>query len=452
MLPYLQHRVPIAFLYNNIESFFNFLYRAESASRPRPRYVPNRQYSKGDRGLLSLGNTKLVFTSAPIPHAGDVRDRLGFTGTEYAYPANPSPWLSLDVLQEPPLLDRLVAYAGPDRTIQLVAYATTPQFLQLVDRLRAECGLTVLLPESPLPGCEWVRDYVDTKAGFRSLASRWLTHAEQLLPEGFACETALKAAEAAHWFCRCGRACVVKSNGGESGIGHHLFVPEDEHAVAHILRAIDSDPYLAGDLLIVEEYIRSSNRLSPSLEVYVPPAGQGQPRITYLSNQLFLGRSDFYGLLISREQTESAWYPVLADAGLRMARQLQEMGYAGHFDLDTVVDDGDRVYLLELNSRRTAGTHVHEFAYHYFGPNYLDEVVLLSINKMKTGGISEFETLKAAIGDLLYPILGRRRGVIFAVTSILAANEFGCIIVAASAEEALSLHRQLCDRFQGRTH
>src|SRR5574341_1488642 len=182
MLPYLDKRIPIAFLYNNIESFFDFLNRAESKALPRRKYVPNRQYSKGDRGLLSLGDAKLVFTSAPIPHANYVRDYLGFAGTEYAHPANASPWLSLDVLQEAPLLRRLVEYAGPKQTIQLVAYATTPQFLQLVDRLRTDCGLTVLLPESPLPGCAWVRDYIDTKSGFRSLASRWLSNAEALLP------------------------------------------------------------------------------------------------------------------------------------------------------------------------------------------------------------------------------------------------------------------------------
>jgi hypothetical protein len=293
-----------------------------------------------------------------------------------------------------------------------------------------------------------VRDYVDTKAGFRSLASRWLPDAERLLPEGVACATALQAAQAAHWFCQRGNACVVKTDGGESGIGHHVFSPADRPTVAAILGTLQSDPYLSGDLLIVENYIESSRQLSPSLEVYVPPAGEGEPRITYLSNQLFLGLSDFYGLLINHELTESAWYPALAEAGLRIAHKLQAMGYAGHFDLDTVVDDDDRVYLLELNSRRTAGTHVHEFACHYFGPDYLDHIVLLSVNKMKTGTISEFPELQVAIRDLLYPIQGAQRGIIFAVTSILAANEFGCIIVAASTAEALVLHQQLCERFQ----
>jgi len=50
--------------------------------------------------------------------------------------------------------------------------------------------------------------------------------------------------------------------------------------------------------------------------------------------------------------------------------------------------------------------------------------------------------------DVLYPMAGQRRGVIFAVTSILAANEFGCIIVAESTGEALALHQQLRGRIQ----
>jgi hypothetical protein len=182
--------------------------------------------------------------------------------------------------------------------------------------------------------------------------------------------------------------------------------------------------------------------------VYVPPLGDGEPIITYLSNQLFLGFSDFYGLVINKALTQTPWYPVLAEKGLILARKLQEMGYAGHFDLDTVVDTNDRIWLIELNSRRTAGTHVHEFAYHCFGPDYDDKLVFLSINKTKTGSITTFEGLKAAMGDLLYPINGENRGVIFAVTSIIAANEFGCIIVAPTQDEVLALHQKLRERLK----
>ena len=104
MLPYLSKNIPIVFLYNNIESFFDFLNRPEVASLPRQAYIPNRQYSKGDRALLSLGDPKLVYVSAAVPHANDVCDFFHFPHTDYLFPANPSPWLSLDILQEPLLL------------------------------------------------------------------------------------------------------------------------------------------------------------------------------------------------------------------------------------------------------------------------------------------------------------------------------------------------------------
>ena len=66
------------------------------------------------------------------------------------------------------------------------------------------------------------------------------------------------------------------------------------------------------------------------------------------------------------------------------------MGYVGHFDLDTVVNDEGRVYLLEINPRRTGGTHVHEFADHVFGADYLDKVALLSNDTLSSGSITEF--------------------------------------------------------------
>jgi hypothetical protein len=446
MLPYLRADLPLVFIYNNIELFFEFLNRPEAHPLPGRVYVPNRQYSKGDRALLSLGDSKLTIVSAAVPHAGDLSGRLGFARTRYAYPANPSPWLCLDILQEPRLLEAIVDYAGPGRAVQLVPYATTPQFWQLVHKLRTDFGLTLHLPESPAESEQWLRDYIDSKAGFRALAARWLPNAQELLVEGIVCHSVERAAEAAHWFCRRGKDCIVKPDGGESGMGQHAFAAAGRLTLEAIFDELRRDPYLENDTLMVEEYIHSRDQLSPSLEVYVPLLGMAPPQITYLSNQLFLGLSDFFGLLISREQQAAAWYPPLAEAGLRLARELQALGYAGHFDIDTVVGDDGRVYLLELNSRRTAGTHVHEFAHHFFGADYAQQVALLSINKMKLTGITTFEALQQAVGDLQYPMGGAQRGVIYAVTSILPAGEFGCILVGRDTADVLQLHAALIAR------
>lgn len=431
---------PTIAVYNNVETFLGFLNRAEDRS-----VLESRQY-RGDRALFWLGDPKLVFVTAPIPHADYVRKQAGYPGTQVLSPVEPTPWLSLDILREAPLREAVLAYAGAGRTVQLIPYATTPEFLHLAGRLQDEYGLTVHLPETPAPEAVWLRDYVDTKAGFRMLASRWLPNADRLLPRGVVCRDVETASDAAVWFHGRQRACMVKADNGESGLGHTVLPLEPRLTLNQIQQQLQLNPYLRDNLIVVEEYVDAAHHLSPSLELFVPPLGQGEPRITYLSQQLFRGFGQFSGVLVSREMLAEPWYPALAESGLTLARHLQAEGYVGHFDIDAVVDDAQRVWLLEVNSRRTGGTYVHEFALHTFGPNYLDSVTLLSHTKLPSGAIVTIEELLATVGHLLYPMQGEKRGVVVAVTSALAAHEFGCIIVADTTAEALHLQDELLKR------
>lgn len=442
-MSYLEKDVPVVVVSNITETFFEFPNRAPDIGEGA-RLVYHAQ-CQGDRALLWLGDSKLVFVTFPVSHAEHQRRSLGYHGTGYAAPQNPSDSLCLDILREPPLIARLVGYAGAGRTVQIIPYATTPRFLRLVETLRTEHGLNVLLPESPAPSCMWLRDYLDTKAGFRLLVPRWLPDQARLL-QGAVCREVRQAAEVVNWFGGRGLPCIVKADGGMGSIGHQLFRPGDVSSADEALGRLQSNPFLSGDLLVVEEFVQSSRRLSPSLEFFVPPPGKGSPEITYLCNQLFVDMGNSF--LLDRELLDTRWYPPLAESGLLIANGLQQMGYAGHFDIDAVVDDEDRVFLLEVNARRTAGTHIHEFARFSFGPDYLDEVVLLGHGAMKSGAISSADELLEAIGDLLYPMGQARKGVVVTVTSTLTLGDFGCIIVARSGEEALALQQALMERVQ----
>jgi hypothetical protein len=442
MPPHLDKDVPVVVVSNITEAFFEFPNRAERAAE-RARLVHHAQ-CQGDRSLLWLGDPKLVFVTFPVAHAEYTRRHLGYQGTCYAAPAAPSPSLSLDILREPALVNRLVEYAGAGRSVQLIPYATTPQFLHLAKTLRTDYGLNVLLPESAGPDCLWLRDYIDTKAGFRILASRWLPNSAHLLLPGVVCRDFQQAAAAAHWFAGQRQPCILKSDNGMGGLGHHIVQPGDFSCREEIRRQLELNSFLHGDLIVVEKFVHSSRPASPSLEFFVPAAGAGGPKMTYLCDQLFVGMGNSF--LVSRELLDTQWYPVLAESGSLIATSLQEMGYVGHFDIDTVVDDDGRIFLLEVNARRTAGTHIHEFAQFLFGPDYLNDVVLLGHGAMKSGAIAECDELLQAIGDLLYPIQGTRRGVVVSVTSTLPLGDFGCIIVASSTNEALALQQALMER------
>lgn len=432
-------KVPTVVIYNNLETFYQFLNRTDDTS-----VMENRLY-RGDRALLWAGDPKLVFATSDVQHL-DYLKELGYKDTVCLAPENPSPWLSLDVLREEPLLKRLVEYAGTDRTIRMIPYATTMQFLQLAEVLRTDYNLTVHLPESPDPEHLWVRDYMDTKAGFRVMAQQWLRKTDACLPEGLICENITQAAQAAIWFQNSGRECIIKADKGEGSLGHFMLTKAKAYTLEALTAELHDIPLLRNDLLVVEEYIHSERNLSPSLEFRVPPKGQGEPHLTYPANQLFLESGAFDGVLISRELIAENWYAALLNSGLRLAQKLQESGYIGHFDLDAVVDDQDCVYLLETNMRRTGGTHTHDLAVSLFGEDYLNDVTLISHNKIQSGKIQDFETLLRVLDGLMYPINGDKAGIVITVTSAMARRQFGCTIIGEHADHAFELQKRLRER------
>jgi hypothetical protein len=249
------------------------------------------------------------------------------------------------------------------------------------------------------------------------------------------------------WFLERGLSCVVKADSGESGIGHAIFTP-DPARKEPVIQALQANPFLRDDLILVEQLIPSEKQLSPSLEFFVPPSGAGSPEVTYLSAQCFSNFGRFAGVMISRSLEQADWYPQLHRSGMRLAAALQDMGYVGHFDLDAVVDDHGRLYLLEINARRTGGTYVHEFACHTFGPDYLQRVALLSQNALPCAGIHQLEGLLERLSGLLFPDYGPGSGVVITVTSTLPNGEFGCILAAPDEAGLDRLNEILLARLQ----
>lgn len=441
----LHNTLPTVVISNFAEAHVDFLGRAADPAE-REDLINGESYH-GDRTLLWAGDPKLVFVSYPVAHAEWITGRLNFPGTRHLAPSQPTPYLSLDILREPALLQALVDYAGVERTVQILPYATTPEFLRLVAALREQHQLIILLPESPQPENLWVRDYVDTKSGFHLLAARWLADAENRLPLGIICHTPQQAARAAHWFCGRGETCVVKADTGESGIGFNIFSPCSV-SLEETIETLQHNPYLNTEPILVEQFIPAKQQLSPSPEVFVPPLGQGEPYIMYPTQQLLMNFGDFCGILVSGEQFAQPWYADLERCSLAIASGLQAMGYVGHFDLDCVVDDDGRLYPLEVNARRTGGTHVHDFATHCIGEDYLEKVALVSHEANDSGRITQAAELMEVLSDLLYPINGEQRGVVVTITTPLFKHRFGAIFVAPSVAEAQALQAKV----QARIH
>ena len=137
------------------------------------------------------------------------------------------------------------------------------------------------------------------------------------------------------------------------------------------------------------------------------------------------------------------------NAGLEIARKLQVMGYVGHFDVDCIVSDDNKLYLLEVNARRTGGTHVHEFAKHMFGDDYINQVSLISFEAASSGVITDPDRLIQVLDDYLYPMAGDGPlGVVVTITNALFKNRFGYVIVAPTEKQAIALQESLNERIR----
>ncbi len=434
--------IPTIVIGNIAETFVDFLERCDDPVT-REELI-NSEAFLCDRTLVWAGDPKLVIGSYPIAHQGFITEQLGFHGTTYYAPQIPTHYLCRDIANDPNLIAQILEYAGPKKRVQLIPYATTPEFLDLAELLREKYSLTVNTPESPDRDHLWIRDYIDTKAGFRQLVGTWLPEANRYLPMGVTCTTSRQAGLVVRWFNAKGKACLVKANTGENGIGIKIYQPGHILTLEEIVSQINADSYYSDDVIVVEECIVAQQQVSPSLEVFVPHLGAGEPEVTYLSKQLFLEFGDFCGIEVSKYLYEEPWYESLRKNGLIIANRLQEMGYAGHFDLDCIVDDNGQLYLLEINSRRTGGTHVHDLAYHIGGQAYIDKLSLLSFEAMSSETISNASELTDAVREFLYPLNGdQQTGLVITVTTTLQYHRFGCLTIAPTPQQALELQKRI---------
>jgi hypothetical protein len=428
-------------IFNHLEGYFDFLARSDADDT----LVFRKWADHGDRALFWLGDRKLVIVSRPITDADRICRHWGYQGTQVAAPEKPSCRLSLDILRENHLIQAVINQAGEDGVVELVPYVATKFFYQLVSELRACYGLEVRLPESPELENLWLRDDVDTKAGFRDLATRWLER-DDILPEGVVTPNVGQAGPAIKRFLSLGYGCVIKSNQGVNGMGNLIIQANNDLKNDDIDQLLKENNYFQDEKVVVERYIPSPDNIFPSLEIFVPRDLHEPPSITYLSQQLFDGNGYFEGVWIGRELLEKLWYPELAHAGVQMGKQLQSSGYVGYFDLDAIIDEAGKLYLLEINARRTGGTHVHEFAYEQIGRLYLECVDLLNYSHIPCETSTEFYELELQLGDLFFPINGEQRGVVISSTSKLIEGSIGCIFIGASYADAQDIELRVRQR------
>jgi hypothetical protein len=81
---------------------------------------------------------------------------------------------------------------------------------------------------------------------------------------------------------------------------------------------------------------------------------------------------------------------------LRLARLAQSIGYSGHFDCDAILTREGELIFNEFNGRAGGATHMDVLCRRLLGTDYLDEVVLLTRNAVRSPA---FHKLMLALDD-----------------------------------------------------
>jgi len=176
-------------------------------------------HALSDRFIASSGDNSILITPFPLDkqYFKDIATLLG-----YKYIANLSPKKTngstcLAILKDKKLLKKVIDLIRKNPRISLIAYAATPQFVELVSYLKSK-SLIFETPEMPVKESRWTSLFFDSKAGFRQSVP-YLGKEFPPMPMGFVCRKRSDIIGWARYFMKKSGGFVLKTDHGLAGAG-----------------------------------------------------------------------------------------------------------------------------------------------------------------------------------------------------------------------------------------
>lgn len=284
---------------------------------------------------------------------------------------------------------------------------------------------------------------IDLKNGFRRLCREFLQNSPIRIPRGFSCDTPEQVATISHLFLKEGTPCIIKPDDGEDGTGQSIIPPGSD--LNFVLGKISENPFIQSGDAVVEEYIETDMSVkSPSIEYRIR---DGRLEYMYSCKQILSSTGTFLGVDIGPRLLPRGIKPQMVKAGNAFGNALAALGYRGFFDIDFIVSKDQKVYAVEANLRRTGATHVHTTAVRLFGSNYESNIFLRSsdVDPCIATPMS-CEDVFLCLEDILFPSLGKDKGIIVTVSAGISSGRLGYIVVGRSPQEVSDLQEQLHKR------
>jgi hypothetical protein len=355
-----------------------------------------------------------------------------------------------DLYTDKQLFGDLVQKAKKFKKIKLISYATSPEFLELKERM-IQLGLNVYTPEAPNIENAWTVNFFGSKSGIRQLAQQSrAVEPDFIMPEGVICIGKLDAAKiAANTYIR-EKGVVLKTNKGSGGHGVLIFrdgeLPRDyKSCEKRIYELLSEDGYWEKFPIIIEELI-NVNYLAfgayPNIEFKIHR--NGKIEMLYYCVMMVTKEGKYYGLDIHEDVLNERTATRITDTGYFIAEKYAEEGYRGHFDIDMIAGKNSHIYVCESNTRNTGGTDIYKLVYDLYGEDFFSDIYVLNRNnyKFKTQSLLSFEKIIEIIKPIAYDKKSKE-GVVLSSAAPIKEKQLLYTILGKNKKRAYQLQQDL---------
>lgn len=355
-----------------------------------------------------------------------------------------------DLYTDKQLFGEIISKAKRYKKIILISYATSPEFLELKERM-IQLGINVVTPEAPEIENAWTVNFFGSKSGIRQLAQQSrAVEPDFIMPDGVICIGKLDAAKiAANRYIK-EKGVVLKTNKGSGGHGVLIFrdgeLPKDyKSCEKRIYELLSEDGYWERFPIIIEELINvnySSPGAFPNIEFKIHKSGKIE--MLYYCVMMVTKEGKYYGLDIHENVINERTAARIIDTGYFIAEKYSEAGYRGHFDIDLIASSNKHIYVCESNTRNTGGTDIYKLVYDLYGEDFISDVYVLNRNNYKFNNQESVSFKK--IVDIIQPILydkKKKEGVILSSAAPLENKQLLYTILGKNKKRAYELQEQL---------
>lgn len=426
------HNELVVYIYNVVEDEWSFI-TAISDKEERKKEIESCNSSAECYLFANADENEFTYIS-PKPITSEFKkyfqQLVGATKIDILVPKTESHLICKDFYNDKKLFDRFIKKAKKYKKVTLVSYASSPQFLDLAEKMR-ERKINVVTPESPEIACAWTVNFYGSKSGIRQLAQQSTAlEPDFIMPEGVICVGKLDAARIAANRYITDNGVVIKTNKGSSGNGVLIFrngdlptnYKECEKAIYSILNKNeywDRYPIIIEDLINVDV---SNGSSFPSIEFKIHKSGKIE--LLYYCLMSVTKEGVFCGIDMHEDVLGERLAARIIDTGYYIAERYAAAGFRGHFDIDMITTKYNQVFVNESNTRNTGGTDVFKVALELIGKDFFSDSYVISRTKYKLTNISRPTFSK--IAKILDPVLYNKKtkeGVMITSENIIKQGE-----------------------------